>query len=118
VRAHAEDLRAEVQDRTDRDDLVDAISRDHRSAVITAPERAMLDFAVALTHRPAATTRGDVDLLRTHGFDDRAIAQIVQITALFNYYNRIVDGLGLEPEPEWGPEWGPDGAAHSPRARS
>lgn len=78
----------------------------------------MLDFAVALTHHPAATTRGDVDLLRTHGFDDRAIAQIVQITALFNYYNRIVDGLGLEPEPEWGPEWGPDGAAHSPRSRS
>jgi hypothetical protein len=23
------------------------------------------------------------------------------VTALFNYYNRIADGLGIEAEPEW-----------------
>jgi alkylhydroperoxidase family enzyme len=32
------------------------------------------------------------------GFDDTAIHDIVQVTAMFNYYNRLADGLGLEPE--------------------
>lgn len=61
----------------------------------------MLDFATLLTRTPGAMTRAHVEALRTHGFDDPAISQIVQVTALFNYYNRIADGLGIEPEPEW-----------------
>lgn len=62
----------------------------------------MLDFAVKLTRTPAEMTRDDVEALRTVGFDDRAIHEIVQITALFNYYTRLADGLGIEPEPEFG----------------
>ena len=61
----------------------------------------MLDFAVKLTESPAAMKRDDVDLLREAGFDDRAVAEIVQITAMFNYFNRVADGLGIDPEPEW-----------------
>jgi uncharacterized peroxidase-related enzyme len=61
----------------------------------------MLDFAAALTRTPQAMTRAHVQALRAAGFDDPAISQIVQITALFNYYNRVADGLGIEPEPEW-----------------
>ena len=63
----------------------------------------MLDFAVALTRTPGAMTRAHVEVLRAHGFDDREISQIVQVTALFNYYNRVADGLGIEAEPEWSP---------------
>lgn len=63
----------------------------------------MLDFAVALTRSPGSMTRAHVEALRAHGFDDREISQIVQVTALFNYYNRIADGLGIEDEPEWEP---------------
>ena len=74
---------------------------DHAKAPITTAERAMLDFAVALTRAPASTTRHDLDVLRTAGFDDDQISQIVQVTALFNYYNRVADGLGIEAEPEW-----------------
>ncbi len=59
----------------------------------------MLDFAVALTRAPQAMTRAHVEQLREVGFDDRAISQIVQVTALFNYYNRVADGLGIDPEP-------------------
>ena len=99
MRAHAADLRVEVHDRSDADALVAAIASDYTRAPITAAERAMLDFAVALTLRPSATTRDDIEALRRVGFDDPAISQIVQITGLFNYYNRVVDGLGGEQEP-------------------
>lgn len=60
----------------------------------------MLDFAIKLTRTPGAMRREDLEPLRTLGFDDVAIHDIVQVTALFNYYNRLADGLGIDPEPE------------------
>ncbi len=61
----------------------------------------MIDYAIKLTRTPGEMTEGDVKQLRAHGFSDRAIHHIVQITALFNYYNRLADGLGIRGEPEW-----------------
>ncbi len=61
----------------------------------------MLDFAVKLTHHQQDMRRDDVERLRAHGFDDGAIHDIVQVTALFNYYTRLADGLGIDPEPDW-----------------
>ena len=34
------------------------------------------------------------------GFDDDAVHDVVQVTALFAYYNRLADGLGIDLEPE------------------
>ena len=61
----------------------------------------MLDFAVKLTKHPSEMTEKDVDGLRAHGFDDVAIHDVVQVAALFAYYNRLADALGLDDEPEW-----------------
>ena len=54
----------------------------------------MLRYAVKLTRTPAAVTAEDVDTLRTAGFDDDAILDICQVTAYYNYVNRLADGLG------------------------
>jgi len=43
-------------------------------------------------------TREDVEILRAAGFSDTGIHDIVQIAGLFAYYNRLADGLGIEPE--------------------
>lgn len=48
--------------------------------------------------------RADVEALRHHGFKDRAIHDIVQVTAYFNYINRIADGLGVDLEPDMEPD--------------
>jgi uncharacterized peroxidase-related enzyme len=63
----------------------------------------MLDFAAKLTRTPASVAASDLERLRGHGFDDAAIHDIVQVAALFNYYNRLADGLGIDPEPDWSP---------------
>jgi uncharacterized peroxidase-related enzyme len=59
----------------------------------------MLDFAVKLTREPRSMSRDDVETLRAAGFDDTAIHDIVQITGYFSYYNRLAEGLGIDPEP-------------------
>lgn len=74
--------------------------RDYRQASLADADRAMLDFAVKLTRDPGAMRAHDIDTLRRHGFDDVAIHDIVQVTGLFNYYNRIADGLGIDLEEE------------------
>lgn len=74
---------------------------DFRTAELSTAERTMLEFAVRLTNRPASMTRADVDALRAVGFGDEAIHEVVQIAALFNYYNRLANGLGIDDEPEW-----------------
>lgn len=61
----------------------------------------MLDFVARLTRRPGAVVPGDLDQMRRHGFDDAAIHDVVQVTALFSYFNRLADGLGIDPEPDW-----------------
>ncbi len=45
----------------------------------------------------------DVEELRTAGFSDRDIRDIVEVTAYYAYVNRIPDGLGV-PTEEWIPE--------------
>jgi alkylhydroperoxidase family enzyme len=48
-------------------------------------------------------TPEDLDVLRGHGFDDKAISDAVQVVAYFNYINRVADALGVDPEPGMGP---------------
>ena len=63
----------------------------------------MLTFAIKLTKTPGAMNDADVDALRSAGFSDRDILDIVEVVGYYAYANRIADGLGIEPEP-----WIPD----------
>lgn len=76
---------------------------------MTGPERALCGWAEKLTRTPGAMTAADVEALRRAGWDDRAIHDACQVVGYFNYINRIVDGLGGDPEPDL--PAGGDGAA-------
>ncbi|KAA3612366.1 MAG: peroxidase [Calditrichaeota bacterium] len=99
---HGAGLRRVVEvsqlDKEETNQFLLALKEDFRTANITAADRAMLDYAVKLTHRPAEMTAADVQTLKKHGFDDRAIHDICAITAYFAFVNRIADGLGVELE--------------------
>jgi len=77
------------------EDLAKAIAVDYEEAPITAAERAMLDYAGKLTADATRIGPHDHVILRTHGFDDRAILQITLIASWFNYINRVADALGV-----------------------
>jgi len=65
---------------------------------LSPADRALCAYAVKLTATPAAMTAADLDELRRHGFDDRAIHDATQVIAYFNYINRVADALHVEPE--------------------
>jgi uncharacterized peroxidase-related enzyme len=75
--------------------------RDYTTAPIDPRDRALCDFAVTLTRSPSQMTRAHADRLRAAGFEDTAIHDLVHVTALFNYFVRVADGLGIEDEPDW-----------------
>jgi uncharacterized peroxidase-related enzyme len=63
--------------------------------------RALCDFAVLMTHQPAAVGGEEVDELRRQGWSDAAIHDAIQVVSYFNYVNRVADAVGIEDEPEW-----------------
>lgn len=78
-----------------------AIGNDWRGAELASADRVLLEFVELLTLRPGRVRRVDVEALRAVGFSETGIHDIIQVVALFSYYNRLADGLGAEDEPEW-----------------
>ena len=80
------------------------MARDWRSAELSDGDRALCAYAVKLTLHQHDCTPSDLDELRAHGFDDRAILDAVQVIGYFNYITKVADGLGIEPEDirRWG----------------
>lgn len=83
---------------THDDALVEAVKRDYRQAPLDQRSRAMLDFAIEVTEDPHTVDHERIAALRLAGLGDDNILDVVQVTGFFNYYNRMVDALGVEPE--------------------
>ncbi|MCY3600978.1 MAG: peroxidase [Gemmatimonadetes bacterium] len=77
-----------------------AIRIDYRTAALDAKTRRLMDYAVAITREPTSTARRDIDGLREVGWTDAQILTATEIVGFFNYYVRMVEALGVEPEPE------------------
>ena len=75
--------------------LVEALEKDYTTAPITPQERVMVDYVVKLTKDATMIRKGDIEGLRSAGFDDRGILQITMIAAWFNSINRVADALGV-----------------------
>lgn len=95
MEAHEKDLRSVV----DNDGQRKAVQDDYRSAGLTPREVAILDYAVKLTKRPLDVRRNDLDAMREHGLSDEELVDAVHCIGYFNFINRVLDGLGIDPEP-------------------
>jgi uncharacterized peroxidase-related enzyme len=79
----------------------DRVTLDYRRAGLSEKQMAMLDYAVKLTMDPVTCTEEDVDDLRSLGFSDEDVWDIVEVTAMFNYTNRLASGAGIMPNREY-----------------
>lgn len=65
---------------------------------LTARERALADLAVKITRDPSTVTDEDIDGLRNLGFEDKAILEVIETAAFFNYTNRVAISINNIPE--------------------
>ena len=65
---------------------------------MTPRVRAMLDFAVVVSVASRTIEQCTVDELKAAGLSDEDVLNVVEVAGFFNYYNRMVDALGVEPE--------------------
>lgn len=76
-----------------------AIVRDFRNASLGPAEVAMMAFAEKLTLHAYQVTPQDIEGLRTHGFSDEEILDIVLTAAARNFYSKVQDAVGAVPDP-------------------
>ena len=81
--------------------LGEMLVMNYRVADLSPRQRAMLDFAVKLTERPAEILEADRQALRDAGFSDRDIWDIASVTAFFNMSNRVAAATDMRPNPEY-----------------
>lgn len=81
--------------------IADQVAVNHRKADITERQRAMLDFALKVSQRAQEVEDADYEVLHAHGFDDQDIWDIAAIAAFFAMSNRLVNAVGIPPNPEF-----------------
>ena len=63
--------------------------------------RAVLEYAVKLTQAPATCTEDDLEVLRGHGLSDEEIWDVAEVTAMYNFTNRMSLACGMIPNEEY-----------------
>jgi uncharacterized peroxidase-related enzyme len=81
--------------------IADQLATNYLKADISERQRAMLAFALKVSHDSANIVEGDFVALRAHGFSDEDIWDIGAITALFGLSNRMANLLSLRPNDEF-----------------
>lgn len=75
---------------------ITALVNDLDTAPLSEPMRAVLRYVGKLTRNPARMTQDDADQVFSEGWSEQALHDAVSVCALFNFMNRLVEGLGLK----------------------
>ena len=75
--------------------LLAAAVADLDSAPVDDKLRPVLAYVGKLTRTPARMTEADADAVFAAGWDEQALHDAVMVCALFNFMNRMVEGLGI-----------------------
>ncbi|MEM9385598.1 MAG: peroxidase-related enzyme [Pseudomonadota bacterium] len=77
-------------------DLLSALQRDIDTAPIEDRLKPLLRYTEKLTRAPSTVVQSDVDAIIAAGWDDNDFHYVVMICALFNFFNRLIEGYGVE----------------------
>lgn len=69
--------------------------KDFRSAPLSGAEHALLAYVDQLNRAPASIRREDVERVLAAGWSQAAVYDAITVCALFNFYNRWIDGSGV-----------------------
>ncbi|MEM9623569.1 MAG: peroxidase-related enzyme [Pseudomonadota bacterium] len=67
----------------------------------SSPFQCLLSFAEKLTRTPDQIVQRDIDLLTQSGLSEQSVEDAINVVALFNYVNRLVDAFGVTGNPRY-----------------
>lgn len=83
------------------EDLVTALVADVDTAPVEESMRPVLGLVRTLTLTPARVRDAEIAAVYAAGWDEQALHDVVSVCALFNFMNRLVEGLGIVATPEY-----------------
>ena len=95
MNAHAAVAATLLEDRP----LVDAVLDDFESSPLSHREKVLLRYIAKVNDKPGALSQADVDDVKKVGWSDGAIFDAVTVCAVFNFFNRWIDGTGVPDVP-------------------
>lgn len=63
-------------------------------------EIAALKYVYKLCQQPSDMSPSDIEALREANWNDAEISELVQVIAMFSYFVRVIQGLGIQPGDE------------------
>jgi uncharacterized peroxidase-related enzyme len=75
--------------------LLTAALADLASSPVDERMKPVLAYVGKLTRTPSRVTEADADAVYAAGWDEQALHDAVLVCALFNFMNRMVEGLGI-----------------------
>ncbi|WP_103343304.1 carboxymuconolactone decarboxylase family protein [Amycolatopsis sp. CA-126428] len=86
--------------------LLSAAVADLASSPVDARLKPVLAYVGKLTRTPARMTEADAEAVFAAGWDERALHDAVLVCALFNFMNRMVEGVGIRADAAYTAESG------------
>ncbi len=83
------------------EELVTALVADVDSAPVEEAMKPVLRLVRTLTLTPAKVRDAEVAAVYEAGWDEQAFHDAVSVCALFNFMNRLVEGLGITASPDY-----------------
>jgi uncharacterized peroxidase-related enzyme len=106
------------------DALFEQLMTDVDGAPVDERLKPVLKYVGKLTTTPSKMVQADADAVFDAGWDEQALRHAIVVSALFNFFNRFVDGHGVAGDPAADAERGGALAAlgylgmHGPRLRA
>jgi alkylhydroperoxidase family enzyme len=75
--------------------LVAAVLRDYRTAPIGDREKALFAFIEKMNRESSRLQKEDVEEVKAAGWSEEALYDAVTVCALFNFYNKWIDAMGV-----------------------
>lgn len=79
--------------------LITRLLNDFETAAVEPRLRPILRLVAKLTRAPASVRAADRDAVFAAGWSERALHDAVAVCALFNFMNRLVEGMGVTTSP-------------------